>query len=279
MGKRILITGKNSYIGTSFSNYVSGQDYVVDELNVVGDSWKSADFSGYDVVLHVAAIVHRQETRYTKGEYDKVNTDLVFDVAKKAKDSGVKQFVFLSSMSVYGMMTGVITSDAPLKPYNQYGYSKRAAERKLKELSSDDFIITVLRPPLVYGKNCKGNYNLLKNFAVKFPFFPDYKSYRSVIYIENLASFIKKAIDDELCGVFCPQDKEYIIVSDMVKKVAQANGKNIKLTKIFNPFIKIALGLRIGIICKVFGTLTYDKSLCVDFDRVDFDTAIRKTEE
>lgn len=279
MGKKILITGKNSYIGSMFCDFTTKYGDVVDTIDMIGKAWESYDFSSYDVVVHVAAIVHKQEKEFSKEEYFKVNRDLAVKVAKKAKESGVSQFVFLSTMSVYGVVNGVINRDTELKPFNDYGKSKLEAERKIFALEDHNFTVTVLRPPIVYGKGCKGNYVELSKFAKKIPFFPDYSSSRSMIYIENLCRFMKKTIDENMGGVFCPQDKSYVNTSHMVKLVAKANGKDIKLTKVFNPIIILALKIKINIVCKVFGSLTYEKDLCPEYDSIDFKTAIKLTEE
>src|SRR5699024_10485464 len=100
--KKILITGKNSYIGGKFKEWVEQwpDEYIVDEISVRGDEWKEADFSIYDSVFHVAGIAHRKETKKNKNLYFEVNRDLVQKVAFKAKRDGVRQFIFLSSMSV-----------------------------------------------------------------------------------------------------------------------------------------------------------------------------------
>ncbi len=279
MGKRILITGKNSYIGSKFCDFTTKYGNTVDTVDMIGDDWKNHDFSCYDAVVHVAAVVHKKENSVSKEEYFKVNTQLAVEVAKKAKDSGVSQLLFLSTMSVYGVLNGVISKDTELKPFNEYGKSKLAAEKEISAFEDDNFSVVIVRPPMVYGKGCKGNYMSLAKFAKKLPFFPLYKSQRSMIYIDNLCSFLHKAIDENLSGVFCPQDEEYVNTSLMVEEVARANGRNIKLTKIFNPFITLALKMKINIACKVFGSLIYEKDLCPEFEKVDFKTAIKHTEE
>lgn len=279
MGKRILITGKNSYIGSKFCDFTTKYGNTVDTVDMIGEEWRNHDFSSYDVVVHVAAVVHQKENSVSKDEYFKVNTQLAAAVAKRAKDSGVSQFVFLSTMSVYGVLNGVIGKDTALNPFNEYGKSKLAAEKEISALKDSNFSVVIVRPPMVYGKGCKGNYVSLSKFAKKLPFFPMYNSQRSMIYIDNLSSFLQKAIDENLSGVFCPQDEEYVNTSMMVKAVAEENGKNIKLTKCFNPFITLALKMKINIVCKVFGSLIYEKDLCPEFSRVDLKTAIKHTEE
>ncbi len=279
MKKRVLITGENSYIGSKFQEYTTKYYDAVDAIDMCTDDWKNFDFSAYDVVIHVAAIVHKQEKSYTQQQYYEVNTKLASDVAKKAKSEGVSQFVFLSTMSVYGIVNGVITKDTKCKPFNDYGKSKLQAEMLLNDMCDDSFVVSILRPPIVYGKGCKGNYNELSAFARKMPFFPNYKSQRSMIYIDNLCEIIKLCIDNKLSGVFCPQDSEYVNTSHMVQLIAGANGRKIRLTKFFNLFITLALKMRIRVVQKVFGSLTYEKELCPQYTQVDLETAIRKTEE
>src|SRR5699024_8641137 len=102
-----------------------------------------------------------------------------------------------------------------------------------------------------------GNYQLLKKFALISPIFPDFENKRSMIYIDNLSEFIKKIIDNEKKGRFFPQNDEYMNTSEIVKMIAKSHGKNIKLTKILNPFINLFLIMNISVINKVFGNLIY----------------------
>ena len=115
--KRILITGVNSYIGDSFANYVSQwpDEYKVSFVDLRTDEWKNVSFQGIDSIYHVTGIAHRKETVENAHEYFEVNRDLAVEVAKKAKEEGVKQFIFLSSGTIYGIETGVITKNTPLK--------------------------------------------------------------------------------------------------------------------------------------------------------------------
>ena len=257
--KRILITGANSYIGTSFERYIKENypdEYLIDTVDMIDGSWREKSFSGYDSVFHVAGIAHQKETKENAHLYYEVNRDLAIETAKKAKVDGVLQFVFLSSMSVYGMETGVITKDTLPNPKTYYGKSKREAEQGLSSLTSDDFRVCILRPPMVYGKGCKGNYQNLVKIAAKVPVFPDYRNQRSMISIENLTEYVRKVIDSVLEGTYMPQNAEYVCTSDMVAQIALEQGKRIRLTKVFNPLVwllaKVSLKGR-----KAFGSLIY----------------------
>ena len=186
---------------------------------------------------------------------------LVLKIASAAKVGGVKQFILLSSMSVYGKLTGNITKKTKEAPTNAYGYSKAQADRAVAKISNKNFKFACLRPPMVYGKGCKGNYQSLRKFALKSPVFPAYENQRSMIYIGNLCEFVKRVIDEERSGLFFPQNADYVSTSDMVKEIAIDNKKNIRFTKVFNVVLSL---MQFPIIKKVFGSLTYEP-----VDRID----------
>lgn len=278
--KRILITGTCSYIGTSLKKWLENypDKYHIDTLNMISESWKSTNFSNYDVLFHVAGIAHIRETKRNAHLYYTVNRDLAYETAQKAKKDGVKQFIFLSSMSVYGIDNGVIDKNTPLKPKSNYGKSKLQAEKLISSLEDDTFKIAILRPPMVYGKGCKGNYLRLAKYCIKTPFFPYINNKRSMIYIDNLCEFVRLLIDNCSSGLFFPQNKEYVCTSEMVKIIAECHGKKIHLTKIFNPLIR---RLNISLFNKLFGDLVYEKELSI-FDNeyivCSFIDSIRNTE-
>ena len=230
--------------------------YEVKSISTYDDIWRNEDFCNYDIVFHVAGIAHIKSKKITKEIYYKVNYKLTEEIACKAKESGVKQFIFMSSMSVYGISSGMIDKNTTTNPKTYYGWSKLLAEQKLLSLQDNSFNISIVRAPMIYGRGCKGNYKLLSNIASKLPLFPDINNSRSMIYIDNLSSFIKKIIDNNMYGIFFPQNQEYICTSKMVYEIAKNHGKNIRLTKVFNPLLSV---LPFGIIDKVFGDLKYEK--------------------
>lgn len=279
--KKILITGANSYIGQSLENWLekSQGDYQVDTLDMINPAWKEYDFSPYDSIFHVAAIVHKNEKNLNQDLYDKVNRDLPIELATLAKKAGVAQFIFLSSMSVYGNNEEVITKSTKENPSTYYGKSKLAAENGLKKLADDSFNLLILRPPMVYGPNATGNYTRLSKLSKLTVAFPKINNNRSMIFIDNLMEFIKQAIDRELSGLSFPQNKEYVTTSTLVKTIRQANGKKTLLTSIFNPILNQLTG--IGQFNKLFGNLVYDQGLsqeAFDYNVVNFEESIRKSE-
>ena len=269
--KKILITGANSYIGTSFENYINknfADKYTVDTVDMIDGSWRDKGFSGYDTVYHVAGIAHSDTGKVSeerKRFYYSVNTDLTIETAKKAKAEGVKQFIFMSSAIVYGDSAPigkekVITKDTPLSPANFYGDSKVRAEKGILPLSEESFKVVILRPPMIYGKGSKGNYPQLSKFAQKLPFFPYVQNERSMLYVGNLAEFVRLMIENEEQGIFFPQNPSYSNTSGMVKTIAAVHGKKLRLLKGFTWALKI-LSHVTGLVNKAFGNLSYDMSL------------------
>lgn len=275
--KRILITGANSYIGTSFEKWMQqfGDNYKIDTVDMHGDQWKEKDFSQYDSVFHVAGIAHADVSKVseeTKQLYYKVNCDLAVETAEKYKNdlNGKNgQFIYMSSIIIYGEETNinkkrVITSETLPNPSNFYGDSKWKAEQKLTPLKSDTFKIVFIRPPMIYGEGSKGNYQLIVKIANWTPVFPNIKNERSMLNIYRLCDFIKLRVDFSDSGVFLPQDPVFRRTSFMVKEIAASKGKKVYLFSGLNLIIYL-LGYfpgRIGrLINKAFGSLIIEQGV------------------
>lgn len=272
---RVLITGANSYIGVSFENWARehyNTDLQIETIDMIDGSWRGKSFSEFDVVFHVAGIAHADVGNVTdeiKAKYYAVNTDLAIEVCKKAKADGVKQFVFMSSAIIYGDSAPYgkkkkITADTTPSPSNFYGDSKWQADKGVREEADDTYTVTVLRPPMIYGKGSKGNYPTLAKLAKKLPVFPNIDNERSMLYIDNLCEFLCKVMIGEYGGVFFPQNAEYTRTSDMVKAIAEVNGHKIIVSKAFNWVVRVASimpGKIGGLANKAFGNLSYDQSM------------------
>ena len=263
--KKILIAGANSYIGVSLEHYLNAHTgcYQVDTLDVIGDGWKSRDLSGYDAMVCVAGIAHRKETAENAALYFQVNRDLAVELAARAKAAGIGQFVFMSSMSVYGMDRGVITPETQPRPTSNYGKSKLEAEQAMAELADSRFRIAVLRPPMVYGKNCRGNFQTMRTLVEKSPVFPRVSNERSMISVTNLCAFIRMAIDRELSGLYWPQNREYANTSDMARIMADAMGRKLWFSRLAGWAVLLMMPFA-GIARKAFGSLSYHD--CEQFD-------------
>ena len=263
--KRVLITGSGSYVGTHVMERLREEPdkFEVQELDVKGDDWKQFDFAGFDSVFHVAGIAHVSTDPSMESLYMQVNRDLAIDVAKHAKEAGVQQFIFMSSAIVYGDSkpagTGKpITKMTKPNPANFYGRSKFEAEEGLNALNDKSFKVAIIRAPMIFGANTKGNFPKLVSMARKLPIFPDIRNRRSMLYVGNLAELIAQLVEKNCQGLFLPQEETSICTSDLVMSIAEISGKNIHLTKIFNPVLNTVLKNN-ELVVKAFGDLFYDE--------------------
>jgi UDP-glucose 4-epimerase len=240
--KHVLIFGAESYIGVSFERHVEGR-LLTTTVDAQNDSWRGLDFSKYDSILYVAGIAHRKQTSENKGLYFAVNRDLAVLAAEKAKADGAGQFIYLSSLAVYGAKTGEIAEDTVPTPAtgDWYGQSKHEAEKLLLPMQDDSFSVAVIRPPMVYGLGCKGKFNQLVRLAGALPFLPTLENRRSMIYIENLAELLAIVAEESASGVLCPQNAEYVCTSDMLAEARKGLGKSVRRLPLLNLLIRVAM--------------------------------------
>ena len=293
--KKILITGANSYIGISFEKYVSehySSELEVHTTDMIDGTWRQKSFSDYEVVFHVAGLAHADIGNVSdeiKAKYYAVNTDLAIETCKKAKSDGVKQFVFMSSAIIYGDSAPFgqmkrITKDTEPNPTNFYGDSKWQADKGVRMLAAENFLVTVLRPPMIYGKGSKGNYPTLSKMARKLPIFPDCDNERSMLYIENLCEFLCQVMIRGEGGIFWPQNAEFTKTSDMVKMIGDIVNHKIIVSKVWNWAVIIAAtfpGKTRRLANKAFGNLSYDQSISkcdFKYQLYDLKSSIERTE-
>lgn len=278
--KHILITGAKSFVGTNVGNWLlkEPENFAVDVVDTMNDAWKQADFSKYDVVFHVAGIAHVDPKPEMAPLYYKVNRDLAIEVAKWAKEHGVKQFIYMSSRIVYhaskSMRANVTTPETKPNPNDFYGDSKLRAEKGLNELACDSFKVAILRPPMIYGPGNKGNLPRLAWLATKAPIFPAWHNKRSMLHVYNLAEFIKQVITRELGGTFFPQNDEYADTVEIVRCFAKEHGHKIWITRVLNPFVWLG-SFFIPQIPKMFSDSYYVQEM----SKYDFDYQVISIEE
>lgn len=241
--KRILITGANSFVGTNIERWLMKEPdkFAVDTVDTMNEAWKQVDYRLYDAVFHVAGIAHVDPKPEMAPLYYKVNRDLAIEVAKWAKEHGVKQFIYMSSRIVYraskSMKANITTPDTLPNPNDFYGDSKLQAEKGLNELACDTFKVAIIRPPMIYGPGNKGNLPRLAWLAQKTPIFPAWHNKRSMLHVYNLAEFIKQVIVREMGGTFFPQNKEYADTVEIVRCFAKEHGHKVWITRMLNPLV------------------------------------------
>lgn len=265
---RIVITGANSYIGNNLQSYINNIDPEIEvhQLDVVDDRWRDFDFSGYDSVVHVAAIVH-QKGDVSWEQYHRVNVELTDEIAQKAKNLGVKQFIFLSSMAVYGVEKSLkkkkseISPESPPAPTSMYGKSKYLAEQRLLALEDESFCVSIVRPPNVYGPGCKGGYiSTYASIVRKLPAIP--KAFtsikQSILYIDNLSRFIYLLIGKQKKGIYTPQDSASVSAVELMQCISKSLGLRKKTSAFLGLFIYL-IGF-LPIVIKGYGGVAYTTS-------------------
>lgn len=285
--KKVLITGKNSYIGKNIECTLKNNDnFIIDKVSVRDAKWRELDFSVYDSIIHTAALVHTKG--YSQKDYEEINVKLTQDVAVKAKEEGVRYFIFMSTMGLYNQNNKFINKNTPLSPKTMYAKSKLDAENFLRSIESETFKVAILRPPLVYGYNSPGNYLKFSKAAQFSPLIPKFNNERSMIYIRNLTEFIKLLLESDVSGTFFPQNKDYVNTSLLFKEISKVNNKSIITLPLTTFLVKILIKLNDNF-KKIFDDFVYDKTLpggpndnenpkLSNYNIVNFKQTIKETE-
>ena len=265
---RILITGKHSYIGNSVKAWLNDKEpsFIVDEISLRNVVLKNITFNNYDVVFHVAGIAHISANKKMIPEYFRINRDLAIEVANKAKLEGVRQFIFTSSMAIYG-------DDRPIgdfrpiditrpSPTNAYGQSKLEADLAIQKLQDKNFNVSILRIPMVYGVNSKGNFHKLFAISNKIGIFPKIRNVRSALHINNLSKLVNLIINNKISGVLYPQDQKYFNTNEFIQKYRESLGKKTFFLP-FSSFFFMVISIFNQSINKIYGNKYYETKVSI----------------
>lgn len=261
--RQIVVTGKNGYVANAIKRWFGQNEpeTAVFLLDVRTEEWKQQSFREVDAIIHTAAMVHKKESEHTLEEYQQVNVELTRALAEKAKAEGVGQFIFLSTMAVYGVEASCfrkveITSATPTAPKSKYGITKLAAERVLQELKSEAFKVTILRPPMIYGPGCPGNYQSLRRLTLKLGILPRIKNQRSMLYVDFLCEMTAELLRQRADGIYCPQNPESVCTTELAAEIAKCNGRRVFRSLLAGLAVRLA-SLGLPVLRKAFGSECY----------------------
>ena len=257
---KILLTGSTGYLGSSFLKQYKNK-YSFEKFSLLNQKLKDINFDSIDIILHCAALVH-QKVEHSYEKYHEINVDYPIKLAKLAKQNGVKQFIFISTIAVYGEDIQKLDENTTSNPITPYGKSKLEAENQLLELNDDNFVVSIIRPPMIYGKNAPGNIDSLVKLVKKLPVIPLGKidNKRSFISIQNLCYIIDEIITQKQNGVFLASDDEPLSTSKLIELIAKNLDKRIYLIKI--PFFESLLKLvKPSFHKRLYGSLEVDNTL------------------
>lgn len=285
---QVFITGQTSYIGSTLAQYLESLPSIQVRYNTAQvEQYAEVDFREVDVIVHTMELTHRNQDEFLASQYQQVNCDFTVEMAKKAKEQGVQQFVFMSSIAIFGckshMQRKVVIDEETFPiPTTAYGKSKRAAERQLAQLEDNHFKVAIIRPPIVYGPNCPGSYAQLRKWAKWLPIMPDIENERSMLFIDNLVECITQIITYGDRGYFHPQDSEYHHISNVVQEIRAVHDKQLFRSKFAGTIVRKFLW-RFKMINHLFGHLTYAKSFSLyrhnSYQKIECTEAIRRIEE
>jgi UDP-glucose 4-epimerase len=242
----VLVTGASGFVGRHVSPILAQDGWNVRSVVrrparhenevVVGSigpdtDWRTA-LAGVDAIVHLAARVHHPGEEHAEKLYRDVNIDGTLKLARSAIEAGVKQFIFVSTVLVYGSSNDgrspFSEDDIPI-PRGVYGASKVEAEVGLKSLAQNhDMDVTIIRPPLVYGSGAKGNFaSLARAVKLGLPLpFAAIRNNRAFVSVQNLASFISWSLSNpgRKFDVFHIADDEQVSTPEFVRRLARAAG-------------------------------------------------------
>lgn len=287
---KILIIGKNSYIGNHIDEWLSKYGHKVEQLDVLTPQWKEFDYALYDAIVHVAGIVHRPDCQ-DWNLYKSVNTDMPVEIAGmyKAARAGKGlggQYIYFSTMGVFDAQKelgpSIVDENTSKRSESMYGKSKLMAEEELQKLQDGSFNVAFVRPPSVYGKGCKGGYITgFTKIARMLPIIPRaYENARqSFIYIDNLCECVRLIAEKGLNGGFCPQDDEIPNANRLLEVICMGIGKKYRSSRLLGLCLRLVSF--VPLVKKAYGGIEYSRKLSdipgVDYVVVPFEEGMKRT--
>jgi UDP-glucose 4-epimerase len=259
---KVLITGANGFVGTNFQKYSKFRE--IEKVSLLDKRPEGIEYQNYDVVLHLAAIVH-QSKKIEEKQYFSINRDLCLRVAEASKKAGIKQFVFLSTIKVYGEFVNsseLRNENSECYPEDAYSKSKYEAELGLKALEDANFTVSIIRTPLVYGEGVRANMINLIKLIDSSPILPFGKieNKRNFTFAENLVGFIDQIIEKNASGIFISMDEKALSTTELVNYISKYLGKRIILFKLPQIFFRIAHVFIPGILERLYGSSEFENN-------------------
>jgi len=254
--KNIFLTGSSGFVGGAIFRALKNVQISILSRHPINDKYNNCVvvqgdlqnlgtniFKNNDVVIHCAAQAHvtNEKTSKALDAYRNINTDGTIKLAQQAEKSGVKRFIFLSSIKVNG---DISSSNRPFSeiidkpPVDPYGQSKYEAELKLLDISKNtNMEVVIIRPPLVYGPSVKGNFASIINLVKKqypLPVSLIKHNKRSLIALDNLVDFILLCADYEKTPqaanqIFVVSDNDDVSTAKLFRRVASSYNKKSRL--------------------------------------------------
>jgi len=262
---RLAVTGASGFIGGAVVRQLSGEGHEAVVLS--RRDLSEPDFTDVDMVIHCAALAHRTGAERPQADaFDEVNHRLTVTLAQKAKQAGVRRFIFVSTIYTIAGNPSPLTPDMPLAPRDDYGRAKAKAEAALLQMTGIEVVI--VRPVLVYGPDARANLRALMKLcdtALPLPF-DLATNQRSFVSLENVAralTFLTTAQSDQVSGrIFHLAEPEPRSTRELVSKARTAMGRPPRLLPIPALVMKLMLTLlgKKALYEQLFGDMIADTS-------------------
>ncbi|MEE3079974.1 MAG: NAD(P)-dependent oxidoreductase [Bdellovibrionota bacterium] len=282
---KFLITGATGFVGSHLyerfqqeghipyalvRNENKANEFGIHENIVKGSlsnlSWIKELPDDLDGVIHVAGIVHADNPK----EFEKINTQATINLFKelqktyedREKAHSPFHFIFISSLaaggpSKIGEKRRVEDSDLPL---SQYGISKALAEKSIKELNKE-FILTIVRPPMIIGPRDPAVLDIFKMVKSRFILGPGLnflKKTYSFIFISDLIEIIYQLSITKKEGTFYSSHSDIITFENLINTIKE----DMKIKRLFHfpvPHFLLKLVAKLTSFLPVSSRLTNDK--------------------
>ena len=311
--KQILLTGVSGFVGSTLAKIAYGKNFVVrgavrsitesipdyiEQISIgtimPNTNWMEG-LDNIEVVIHLAARVHVMNDTVSNPleEFRRINTEATLNLARQAAESGVKRFIYLSSIKVNGEETETeqpFTEDNDYVPVAPYALSKYEAELGLLELAKKTQMdVVIIRPPLVYGPGVKANFQSMMKWLYKGVLLPfgSIHNERSLVALDNLVDLILTCIDHPAAAnqVFLVSDGDDLSTTELLNRVAIALGKKPMLLPVNQQLLEFGLKLvgKKDLAQRLCGSLQVDISKAQKLlnwtPLVSVDEGLRKTAE
>lgn len=273
---KILLLGGDGFVGRSFVSLRSGSSelriisrvstFLKHDEIVIKDPWHLSEkiFHNADIAFNCFGIAHRTD-KENETLFYKINRDLAVDLARKAKAAGVRKFVQMSSMAVYGEAL-VVNASTPLAPTTHYGRSKAEADAALLELEDENYQVALLRPPMIYGPRAPGNMERLIALVRRLPVLPFANAVesREFLCVDNFVLQAEYAMDSNLSGVFLMKDVKAFCTAELVRIISEELG--LKKAIVDFPFVGLLRALLPSYHQRLFGGLVIEGNVPLPSD-------------
>ncbi len=235
--KHIFITG-NGFVGKNLIQYIGDRNSIT--IHKRGENFSISS----NVVIHLAGKAHDVKNAANPNDYYQVNTELTKEIFDAFLSSDAKTFITLSSVkAVADKLELALTEDYTPNPITHYGKSKLLAEQYILNKSiPEGKRVYILRPCMIHGPGNKGNLNLLYKIVSKgFPWpLGAFENKRSFCSIDNLCFIINELINNETIpsGLYNVADDEPLATNDLIKLIAESQGKKYHILNLPKSIIK-----------------------------------------